>query len=432
MPIVKRVGLAAAIVLIGGLALLGALSLVRGTPVSAVLTFDRSGEPPAVGEPLFASMMELYTGTTIAAGNTVEVLQNGDQTYPRLWRDLRAAKRTISLQSYYSQPGAMADTLRVILSERARSGVRVLVLLDALGSQNIPDAWIDDLRAAGVRVARMRPLHWYTLQKANHRSHVRAVVVDGRVGYTGGFGIADKWFGSARSPDEWRDTNARFTGPAVMQLQGAFATGWAEATGELLVGDVFFPPERFEPTGTTELGFLHAVPTTGSSSAERFFALSLASARKTIYIANSYSVPDDDLRRLLAAAVKRGVDVRLLTAGDRTDVKTTMYAGRSSYEELLKAGVRVYEYLPTMIHAKTFVIDGLWCTIGSANFDNRSLAFNDESNLMVLDERVGTLMDSVFHADLARAKEITLEEFRKRGVHKRALELGASMLSRLL
>lgn len=432
MPLFKKIIIAVLSLMVLGLTLLGVLTIARGTPLETVTTFDASGKPPSVGDGLFASTMELYAATPIIPGNTVEVLNNGDETYPRIWADIRGAKRTITVQSYYSEPGRMADTLAKYLSERARSGVRVLLMLDGLGSQTMPDEWIAGLKAAGVKFAWIRPLRWYSLHKTNNRSHARLVVVDGRVGYTGGFGIADKWFGSGRSPEEWRDTNARFTGPAVMQLQGAFAAAWAEATGELLVGDVFFPDDRFLPTGVTDAGLLYAVPTTGSSNMERFLALSIASARRRLYVSNSYFVPDDDFRRLLTGAAKRGVDVRILTAGDQTDVKTTMYAGRKRYEELLEGGVRVYEYLPTMTHSKTFVIDGLWSTVGSANFDNRSLAFNNETNLMILDEGVGAKMDSVFLADLAFAKEIDLATFRKRGVGNRIMEWGAHMMSRML
>jgi cardiolipin synthase len=362
----------------------------------------------------------------------VEILRNGNETYPRLWKDLASATRTITLQMYYAMPGALADTLAAVLTERARAKVRVMVIFDAFGSSPIREEWVRTLRAGGVNFQWLRPLHWYSLDKAGNRSHVRSVVVDGRVGYTGGFGVADKWQGGGLREDEWRDTNVRFEGPAVMQLQAAFASAWAEASGELLTGETFFPRVAFEPVGPTMAGLLYTEPTVGSTDAERFLALSIASARKTLYITNSYFVPDDDFRRMLTEAAKRGVDVRILSSGDQTDVRTTTWAARARYEELLRGGVRIYEYQPTMMHSKTFVVDGLWSSIGTLNFDNRSLALNNESNLLVLDETVGSEMTSMFLSDLEHSLEIDLEKFLRRSWTERIMEWGAHMMSRLL
>jgi len=310
--------------------------------------------------------------------------------------------------------------------------VRVLFLVDAFGSQNLTKSWLDSLRQSGVEVARLRKLRWFTIHNASDRSHVRVVVVDGRVAYTGGFGLADYWLGDGHHDEQWRESNVRFEGPAVMQLQAAFAAAWAEATGELLTGKLFFPTSGFQPVGTTHAGLLYTSPTTGSTPAERFLALSISAARKTLYIANSYFVPDDDLRRMLARAAKRGVDVRVLTVSKKTDVKTTWYAGRFRYEELIRAGIKVYEYTPTMLHSKTLVVDGMWSSVGSMNFDNRSMAFNNESNLVVLDSAFGARMNATFLDDLKFSKQITLEEFQRRSFWEKMLEGGASLLSRLL
>ena len=430
---VKRVGVVLGILLLGSLALVGVLSMTRGTPVKAVVAIgDRDG-PPSVTDSLFVRSMELYAGFHMSKGNAAQQMLNGDGTYPQLWRDLRAAKRTITIQNYYSQPGAVADTMAAILKERARAGVRVLLVLDAFGSQNLKKEWADSLRAAKVEVGLLRQLHWYSLHNASDRSHVRVVVVDGEIGYTGGFGLADYWLGNGRSEGEWRETNVRFEGPSVMALQAAFAAAWAECTGELISGDIFFPKKAFTNVdGGMTAGVFFASPTTGSTPAERFIALSIASARKTLYVSNSYFVPDDDFRKLLVLAKKRGVDVRILTVSEKTDVKTTLWAGRSRYEQLLAAGIRVYEYTPSMMHAKTFIVDGMWGSIGSMNFDNRSLAFNNESNFVFLDASLGAQMDSTFMDDLTRAKEFTLEEFRRRPWYHHVIESGASLLSRLL
>lgn len=427
----KRLGLVILGILVLAFALAGVLTMTRGTPVEMVISEGPLG-PPAIGDSLFERMFELYTGTHVAPGNKVEQMLNGIGTYPRLWQDLHSAQSTITVQMYYSLPGAVADTMSAVLRERARAGVRVLLLLDAFGSQNLKKSWVDSLRAAHVEVALLRKLKWYTIHNTVDRSHVRVVVVDGRVGYTGGFGLADYWLGDGLHEDQWRESNVRFEGPAVMQLQAAFASAWAEATGELIAGAKFFPEDGFAERGSVHAGLLFAQPTTGSTPAERFIALTIAGARRTLYITNSYFVPDDDFRRLLTAAAKRGVDVRILTVSEKTDVKTTWYAGRYRYEELLEAGVRVYEYLPTMIHSKTIVADGWWGTIGSMNFDNRSMAFNNESNLVFLDSPLGLQMNATFMTDLAQAKEIKLDEFRRRGRWERLREGASALLSRLL
>lgn len=431
MHALKRAGLIILIALVLAMALIGVLTITRGTPVGSVVTLSDSG-PPAVSDSLFERTMELFTGTHVYGGNAVQQANNGNGAYPALWADLRSAQHTITVQMYYSLPGRVADTLAAILRARARAKVRVLLLLDAFGSQHLSREWIRSLRQAGVEVVKLRKLRWFTISNATNRSHVRVVVVDGRVGYTGGFGLADYWLGDGHHEDQWRESNVRFEGPAVMELQAAFAVAWAEATGELLTGPLFFPSDGFQPVGPTRAGLLFAAPTAGSTPAERFLALTISGARKTLFIENSYFVPDDDFRRALERAVRRGVDVRVLTVSGKTDVKTTWYAGRYRYDELLTHGVRIYEYQPTMLHSKTIVADGVWSSVGSMNFDNRSLALNDEANLVVLDTAFGARMDSIFFDDLRYAKEIKLDAFRKRSFWSKTLELGATLLSRLL
>jgi cardiolipin synthase len=431
MSRLKRISVVVVAVCVLALALIGLLTVTRGTPVGAVVTLtDR--EVPAVTDSLFERTFELFTGTHVFPGNIVDQELNGNGAYPKLWADLRSAQHTITVQMYYSLPGKVADTMATVLEERARAKVRVLFLVDAFGSQHLSKAYLQGLRNAGVEVAELRPLRWYTIHNATDRSHVRVVVVDGRVGWTGGFGLADYWLGDGHHDEQWRESNVRFEGPAVMQLQAAFSAAWAEATGELITGRLFFPNSGFEQVGPTHAGLLFTAPTTGSTPAERFIVLTIASARKTLYITNSYFVPDTDFRRLLEAAVKRGVDVRVLTVSSKTDVKTTWYAGRHWYEELLGAGIRIYEYQPTMIHSKTIVADGVWSSVGSMNFDNRSMSFNNESNLVVLDSTFGRQMDSVFMDDLRYAKEIKLDTFKRRSVWAKFMESASSAIARLL
>jgi cardiolipin synthase len=430
MARLKRLGFVILMVALVLFALVGLLTITRGTPVSYVVTLSDSGPPP-VSDSLFERTFELFTGTHIFPDNAVEAVNDGS-VYPRLWADLRSAQHTITVQMYYSLPGAVADTMSAVLRERARAHVRVLFLIDAFGSQHLSRDYLRRMRNDGVEVAKLRTLRWYKVANATNRSHVRVAIVDGRIAYTGGFGLADYWLGNGHAENEWRESNVRFEGPAVMQLQAAFSAAWAEATGELITGPLFFPRAGFQPAGTTHAGLLYTAPTAGSTPAERFLALTISGARKTLYVTNSYFVPDDDFRRLLERAVKRGVDVRILTVSSKTDVKTTWYAGRHRYEELLRNGIRIYEYQPTMLHSKTIVADGVFSAVGSMNFDNRSMAFNNESQLVVLDSAFGRMMDSTYLDDLRYSREIKLSEFEKRSRWTKMVETAASMLSRLL
>ena len=363
------------------LALIGFLHLTRGTAVRHVRGVAADGVPIGVSEPEFPVVVTMLTGTSILPGHRVEVTLNGNGTYERLWEDLRSARQSITL------------------------------------------------RAAGVVVEPFRPIRLSALHLAQNRSHVRGVIIDSRIGWTGGFGIDDKWLGDGRTSGSWRETNVRFEGPAVRQLQAAFVAAWTEATGVLFTGRATLAQAE---NGTVTAGLLHTAPTLGSTSAERFFALSIAGARKTLYITNAYFAPDRNFVELLATAARRGVDVRILTAGGRTDVNIVRQAGRAWYDMLLAAGVRIYEWQPTTLHAKTFVVDGEWFTIGSMNFDNRSMALNDESTLMVLDTSVGQQMNSIFFDDLKYAAEISTAAFRQRSWFERLAEQGANVITRLL
>ena len=408
--------------------LIGLLFLTRGTAVQRVRDVGADGAPVAPTDPAFPLLVAVLTGTPMLAGNRVDVALDGDGTYPRLWSDLRAARRLITVQMYYAAPGRVADSLGAILAERARAGVRVYLLYDAFGSSLRAD-WLQRLRAAGVHVRSFRPLRFRNLWVVQNRSHVRGVVVDGQVGWTGGFGIDDKWLGGGRKPNEWRETNARIEGPAALQLEAAFVSGWAEATGELLTGRASVTTHD---GGVAMAGLLYTAPTLGSTPAERYLALSIAGARERLYITNAYFAPDRNFVSLLTHAARRGVDVRVLVGGPLTDVRVARLAAHARYDSLLSAGVRVYEYQPTTLHAKTFVVDGAWVSIGTMNFDNRSLALNDESTLMVLDSAVGRRMEEVFRDDLGESKEIDLATFRRRPWTRRIAEWAANQITRLL
>jgi cardiolipin synthase len=418
--------LVAAVLLI---AVIGFLHLTRGTSVKHVRGVGADGAPVSPEEPQFPLTVGVLTGTLLTGGNRVEIALNGDGTFPRLWADLRSAQRAVTVQMYYGLPGQVADSLRDILIERAKAGVRVFVLYDAFGNQDMPERDMEKLRTAGALVFAFRPLNFRNLYVIQNRSHIRSIVVDGRVGWSGGFGIDDKWLGDGHTHGGWRDTNVRFEGPAVLQLQPAFASAWSEATGTLVTGRMTMQPET---GGVASAGLLFASPTLGSTAAERFLAMSIAGARRSLYVTNAYFAPDDNFVALLADAARRGVDVRLLLAGPRTDVRLARTAGRARYARLLAAGVRIFEWQPTTLHAKTFVVDGRWSSIGTMNFDNRSLALNDEVTLMVLDPAFGAQMDAIFADDLRYSMEIDAGTFARRSWTEHVAEWGASLITRLL
>jgi len=403
---------------------IGILYLFRGTPMDRIRVLsDEGAEPTPVTDDLFCDVMESQTGVEMEPHNTVEVLFNGDGVYPRLFEDLRAAEQLITFHVFWYRPGRLAEQLREILEERARAGVRVLFMHDFFGSHPIDDDYYESMQQAGVEVVTFRPLRHDTLHKVQQRSHTRTVVIDGRIGYTGGFAIADEWLGDGRHEDQWRDTSVRILGPSVLHLQSAFVADWTEACGQLLTGSTLFPRrEELHTEGSTYGGLLYTTPSPGSTAAERFMALSIAGSRETLYITNAYFVPDDDFRRLLCEAVERGVDVRVLTPGSNTDKKSTWYAARCHYEELLAGGVRIYEYRPTMVHAKTLVADAAWCSVGTMNFDNRSFALNDEVVYMMSDRKVAQVLHDAFLEDIELADELELEPFRRRGALERMKE----------
>ena len=432
------------------LALIGLRYLIRGTPVRRIRSASLREAGIEVHDPAFGRQLELLTQLRFTDDNSAELLYCGNDMYSRLFADLSGARRSITLQMYYCNPGRLAYRLQEVLCERARAGVQVLTLWDAFGSQGLSDEYRETLRAAGVQVAVFRPVEWYALEKAYNRSHIRVITVDARVGYTGGFGVDDKWLGDGRHADQWRDTTVRFEGPSVLELQATFAAGWAEATGDLLVGPPFFEhadgrgaecehAEEDRPAGEgaarrsgIRAGVMHAAPTLGSTVAERFLALVISGARETLRISNAYFVPDDDFCDLLERAAKRGTDVRILVPGPNTDVRSTRMASHARYEQLLTAGVRLFEYQPTMMHAKTIVADGLLGAVGTMNFDNRSMAFNDESNFIFLNPDLAGDLMAAFERDMQVSQEVRLEAFLHRPWTERVQERGFDLLSRIL
>lgn len=409
---------------------IGFLFLTRGTMVRRVRGVGKDGAPVSPDEPEFPNTVAMLTGAELLPGTRVELALNGDGIFEPLWADLRAAERVITIQMYYMGKGRVAERLAEILIERARAGVQVVFLFDAFGASAMGPKYWRRLRAGGVQAEAFRPLRFRNLWVVQNRAHTRGIVVDGRVGWTGGFGFDDKWLGDGRHPGQWRETAVRIQGPGVHQLQAAFVASWSEATGQLFSGRV--AENQPAPGAVAAAAVLATSPTLGSTPAERLLALSIGGARRTLYVTNAYFAPDKNFTAMLTRAAERGVDVRVLVGGSSTDVRVARSAGRARYDALLSAGVRIYEYQPTTLHAKLFVVDGCWAAVGTMNFDNRSLALNDEVTLMVRDPAFGARMDAMFRDDVGRAEEIDLATFRRRPWYEHVLEWGANIVTPVL
>jgi cardiolipin synthase len=381
-------------------------------------------------DPRFQRTMSHLLGPPVVPGNRVTTLLNGDQSFPAMLEAIRSARHSITLEAYIFWPGTVGTTFAEALAERARAGVATHLILDGVGSQKLDDELIEGMRRAGVQVVTFRPLRWYTLDRVNHRTHRKLLVVDGRVGFTGGLGIADLYLGHAQDKDHWRDGQFRVEGPVVGQLQAAFLDNWIETGGALPHGTDYFPP--LDSAGSAWAQAVHSSPGGGTENLRLMYLLAIASASRTILIANPYFVPNTLAVEMLVAARRRGVNVEVLVPGPITDAGLVRRASRAKWGPLLEAGVRIYEYQPTMYHNKLMVVDDYWVSVGSTNFDNRSFRLNDEANLNVFDEAFAREQAEVFTRDRARSKEVTLEEWRSRPITERLEEMVAWMLRRQL
>ena len=380
-----------------------------------------------VSEPQFVRTMGVMLGPALLPGNRVQALVNGDEIFADMLQAIRGAQKSITFEMYIYWRGTIGDEFTAALAERARAGVKVHVLIDALGSQKIDEAVIERMKQAGARVELYNPVRWHTLARMNNRTHRKIMVVDGRIGYTGGVGIGDEWRGDARNPAEWRDTHFRLEGPAVAQMQAAFMENWIEVTGEVLHGAEYFP--ELAPAGASGAQFFVSSPGGGGESAQFLYLMSIAAAGRSIQLSAAYFVPDNNEVRQLVAARARGVRVQLIVPGAVTDSAVVRRASRSTWGELLRAGVEIYEYQPTFFHVKVMTVDGLWVSVGSTNFDTRSFSTNDEANLNIYDRAFAQAQEKIFAADLARSRRVTLEEWERRPLPERLWEHASGLLS---
>lgn len=374
----------------------------------------------------FARTMSAVLGPQILDGNEVRTLLNGDEIFPSMLEAIRAAKKTVNLETYIYWSGDIAMKFEEALIERARAGVLVNVLFDAVGSGKIDDKAVDRMKSAGIKVEKYNPLRWHSVARMNNRTHRKLLIVDGVIGFTGGVGIADEWTGNGTDPRRWRDTHFRLRGPAVAQMQAAFSENWIEATGGVLHGADYFPP--IERAGEHKAQLFVSSPGGGGESMQLMYLLSIAAAAKTLDIAAAYFLPDNVERRMLTAAAGRGVRVRVIVPGP-TDEKTVKRASRASWGELLRAGIEIWEYQPALFHCKVMVVDGVWTSVGSTNFDSRSFSTNDEANLNVLDAGFARRQIEDFERDLRRSRRVSLEEWENRPLTEKISEHASRLLS---
>lgn len=376
-----------------------------------------------ISEPDFERSMSQLLGPPILDGNRVRPLRNGVEIFPSMLEAIRRAQRTITFETFIYCDGDVAHRFADALSERARAGVKVHLLVDGMGCDCVTGAVLRQMREAGVE---LEIYHMANFARTNHRTHRKLLVVDGTIGFTGGVGIADQWDGDARSPDEWRDSHYQVEGPVVAQIQAAFLDNWMKTHADVLHGEEYFP--ALQPVGHHRCQMFKSSPMEGSESARLMYLLSIAAAEKSIKVGNAYFVPDDLTTETLLEAARRGVSIEVLLPGREMDSPVVQAASRHRWGRLLQSGVRIFEFEPTMYHCKTMIIDGYWTCVGSANFDNRSFRLNDEANLNVIEREIAEAETAAFDADVRQAREVTYEDWLQRPVWQRVAGSAASLV----
>lgn len=383
----------------------------------------------AVDSPEFAAAVARLVGAPVESGGTIAVLNNGDAFRASLLDAIRQARSTINFSVFMWQSGAFSDQILDALIERQHAGVSVRVLLDAIAATGAWDPKFDDLREAGGQVAKFRGPSVGTWMRVHRRNHRRAIVIDGRVGFTGGMAVNDKWLGHAEDPDHWRDMMFKVTGPMASSLQSAFADVWIASTGEFLAGPRMYPSDVDpEPAGVAR--FIHLVfsPADDDQSVAYLYLSAVLAARERIAIVTPYFIPDRPLREALRERARAGVDVQILLPGAHIDNPQVRWSGQNHYDTLLDAGVKIFEFQPTVLHSKFMVVDGKWSLIGSPNINPRSRRLDEENAFGILDARLASELEAAFVADLARAVQIHLPQWRQRSIFKRLLERAVRVL----
>jgi cardiolipin synthase len=374
----------------------------------------------------FLSTLAGATGVPIIAGNRLAILNNGDQFYPSMLEAISKAEFSITMEQYIYSAGEIGRKAALVMAERARAGVKVKLLFDSVGATAIGKEILGILKEAGCEVAWFRPIRWYNLHRVNNRNHRKSVIIDGRIGFTGGAGFDDHWRGNASSPNEWRDLMIRMEGPGVAMLQTGFAFNWLETTGEVITGPRYYPV--LDDCGSVELQTVLSSPKGDYLTASILYSLAILCARHCIYIANPYFIPAPQRIEMLSDASARGVDVKVMIAGGHNDNWWARQNSVRLYGNLLESGVEIYEYQPAMLHQKTMIVDSLWATVGTTNFDHRSFRLNEETNVCFYDPDLVEQLRDVFFADLQYCQKVDLAQWRRRGLMQRGAEQVASLL----
>ncbi|WP_322101717.1 cardiolipin synthase [Paraburkholderia sp. J41] len=380
----------------------------------------------ASDDPQFQRSMGLLLGPPVVGGNRFDVLINGDEIFPSMLEGIRAAGHTITFETFIYWSGGIGEKIATALSDQARAGVAVHVLLDWVGSSKMDKRYLRMLREAGAEVIQYHKPHWTGLGRMNDRTHRKLLVIDGYIGFTGGVGIADEWTGHAQNEKHWRDTHFRVEGPVVGQMQAVFMDNWVKATGNVLHGEHYFP--AIDAAGDGRAHMFSSSPSGGSDDMQLMYLMAITAATHSIHLSSAYFVPDKLTINAIVEAAKRGVKVRIITPGKRIDTHTVREASRACWGDLLAAGVEMYEYQPTMFHCKLIVVDELLVSVGSTNFDNRSFKLNDEANLNIYDHDFARRQTAIFDEDVAHAKRITLDDWRRRPLTEKLLERVVAML----
>ena len=396
---------------------------------TAAVGFDLSN-PPSPGSTEFARVIEGLTAAPLRRGNRAQVLRNGSKTFPAMLEAISSAEKTIDFSSYIYWPGEITTEFTRAFIERANAGVEVNVVLDGYGSAKVNRADVERLERAGANVSFFRPPSWYTLHKANNRMHRRLLIVDGQVAFAGGVGIADMWTGDAEDPDHWRETHVRLEGPAVRDILGGFLENWTEATQCILAGPRYPDLPSFDDG--VEVQVSRSTPTTGGTAVAELFYMAIAGARERLWLTTAYFSAGTAFMDLLCAAAERGVDVRILVNGSQVDKEVVRQTAQRSYQRLLEAGARIFEYERTMLHAKTLIVDDAWADVGSSNFDHRSFALDAELNVSFYDKAVVAELERHFLEDLDVAEEFDLGRWKNRSLAKRMGEYAGEVFRQSL
>ena len=380
-----------------------------------------------IDSPMVMKSMGELLGPPLVSGNLVTHLKNGDEIFSSMIDAVKTAEKTITFETFIYWEGEIGKKFSNLLSEKSTKGVKVHVILDWIGSRSIEESLLKDMKDAGVKVIYYHPLRWYNLSRLNNRTHRKILVVDGKIGFTGGVGIADQWKGDGEDSDHWRDSHFKVEGPVVSQLQAAFMDNWNATNEEVLHGIDYFP--KIDNMGNSVAQVFKSSPEEGSSSVRLMYLYSIVHAKKSIYIANAYFVPDEHVRKLLIDASKRGVKIEVIVPGEEIDSPITRKASMSTWGEMLSSGINIYQYQDTMFHCKYMIVDDTWVSVGSTNMDNRSFRLNDEANLNIIDSRWAMKMVEIFNLDKEHSKRITYNEWAQRPFLSKILEKFSFILS---